>query len=917
MRGLSDSLQAPRQYSDYEFSSASEWESDMENERARSPSPVDHQDEDARHAMPESSTQLSSSFYVSTAARIMENLKKTVKDDGSWKKALKHKSGVMVYIRQSADPSDKIAIFKGDGIIRGYTPQSIFHVIGIRKLWDESFVEGCLLENLNDTTSITYEVIKPPSSSKPSDLCLVEKIECTSDGVIYFACASVDHPKKPKSSSKNRSNLKTTPPCTKVTYVIQEGNRGWIQGFTKKSMARKPLAIASVDKYLQEKADRMFPQNQISRSASTGAQNSGTRRPSLMDNNRAASQPLPIRTTSLGLPSISPPSLTQPRNQASNYFPHNQSSDSISTASSILRNSNSSTPNTSVASSPSLKRRIRFADHTDTQDMSSNSVPTLPPNDTISSILVKRNKSTDSVQSQNLYPSHRHLEAKHKCLSMLKLLSSNHISDWTSVGGQSSKVYLKTIEGFAMPLLRTERIVTTGWTVEQLCTVVQNFEARKIWDSEFVEGRLVERFSQKDYLVHTKLRLDEAGQTVDFALLSLIDSEPASGIVYHVYTSVEDRMIPPKDDCTRGHVFVEGWVFEPSFDKMGRTRSVSVTFISHMDFRQPSLQKESIQKHLVQRAEKIFHIEQFLQTRGCPPYIRRVAGKVSKETFHSGNKSYGVAFIVKHQSSLPNEGSNWCTDVRIHASMYPNGFRIHSNPQKGIRIELRSDSAGIRIYSTSPDMDGSVLTINIMPQKEDIGSSRARITCNNVPLLIGSSYHPGTEISRSLSVTSNASSQSTDSQYQDAKADIVSQLEHKSAPASNNQPDSPTRSESSGTVSSRDTPPPSYSNSMIATKSENEENNKIQETEESMPGSLLKSMDDDVFSNIEFQSNIENSGKVDAREERRRGSLASVFSSSEKVLIINDELQFNRQQLVVIILAMAICYYTGKFSCKC
>lgn len=110
----------------------------MENDRARSPSPVDNQDEDARHTMPESSTQLSSSFYVSAAARVMENLKKTVKDDGSWKKALKHKSGVMVYIRQSADPSDKIPIFKGDGIIRGYTPQSVFHVIGIRKLWDES-----------------------------------------------------------------------------------------------------------------------------------------------------------------------------------------------------------------------------------------------------------------------------------------------------------------------------------------------------------------------------------------------------------------------------------------------------------------------------------------------------------------------------------------------------------------------------------------------------------------------------------------------------------------------------------------------------------------------------------------------------------------------------------------------------------
>lgn len=188
--------------------------------------------------------------------------------------------------------------------------------------------------------------------------------------------------------------------------------------------------------------------------------------------------------TSCRLPSISSPSLTQPKHQASNYFPHNQSSDSISTASSILRNSNTSTPNTSVSSSPSIKRRIRFADHNEAHDISSNSVPTLSPNDTISSILVKRNKSTDSIQSQNLYPSHRHLEAKHKCLSMLKLLSSNHIGDWTSVGGQSTKVYLKTIDGFAMPLLRTERIVTTGWTVEQLCTVVQNFEARKICEYE-------------------------------------------------------------------------------------------------------------------------------------------------------------------------------------------------------------------------------------------------------------------------------------------------------------------------------------------------------------------------------------------------------------------------------------------------
>lgn len=447
----------------------------------------------------------------------------------------------------------------------------------------------------------------------------------------------------------------------------------------------------------------------------------------------------------------------------------------------------------------------------------------------------------------------------------------------------------------------------------------------------------------------------EAGQIVDFALLSLIDSEPASGAVYHVYTSVEDRLIPKKDDCIRGQVFVEGWVFEPSFDKFGRTRSVSVTYISHMDFRQPSLQKESIQKHLIQRAEKIYQVESFLQQRGCPPYIRRVAGKVSKETFDPSSKNYGVAFIVKYQSSLPNEGPNWCTDIRIHASMYPDGFRIHSNPQKGIRIELRPDSAGIRIYSTSPDMDGSVLTISIMPQKSDIGSVSSQHTCNNAALLIGSSYDPDVERIRSLSVNSNASTQSTDSQYQDAKTDIISPPKHESQIVTNNQPDSPTNSESSGSGCSRDTPPPSYNNSMIINESANEPDNTGNATgnsthlymvrwnysnihlEQSMPGSLIESTIDDPFSNLEFQSAIQNASKSEASNGKRRESLASIFSvscdfpghsyvcqitnvmrqTSERMLIINDELHFNRQQLVVIILAMAICYYTGKFSCKC
>jgi hypothetical protein len=109
----------------------------MEMPDSKTPSRV-YNDEDARHTMPATNAQISSSYYLSVADRAMHSLKTIVKDDGYWKKALKHKSGVMVYIRPSADPADKAPIFKGEGIIKGYSPQTIFHVIGMRKLWDET-----------------------------------------------------------------------------------------------------------------------------------------------------------------------------------------------------------------------------------------------------------------------------------------------------------------------------------------------------------------------------------------------------------------------------------------------------------------------------------------------------------------------------------------------------------------------------------------------------------------------------------------------------------------------------------------------------------------------------------------------------------------------------------------------------------
>lgn len=78
----------------------------------------------------------SSTYHIHQADNALLTLKHVVAEDG-WKKALKHKSGVMVHMKSGVHKGDKTPIFKGEAIIQGFSPQAIFYVIGMRKLWDE------------------------------------------------------------------------------------------------------------------------------------------------------------------------------------------------------------------------------------------------------------------------------------------------------------------------------------------------------------------------------------------------------------------------------------------------------------------------------------------------------------------------------------------------------------------------------------------------------------------------------------------------------------------------------------------------------------------------------------------------------------------------------------------------------------
>ncbi|CAJ0638064.1 8226_t:CDS:2 [Entrophospora sp. SA101] len=202
------------------------------------------------------------SYHIKKAEDALAKLKLVV-DQPGWQKLLTHKSGMAVYAKADMSKDDKVPIFRGEHIIKGFTPQSIFAVIGTRKLWDDWYEEGSLVANLNETTSLTYMVIQALAGSKARDLSLVEKIECAYEGKIYFVSTSINTPKIPHIANRIRARLllngwileplSYNPPVTKVNYILQTNVKGWIPSvLAKKYLSRRPLVIHTIETYLRK-----------------------------------------------------------------------------------------------------------------------------------------------------------------------------------------------------------------------------------------------------------------------------------------------------------------------------------------------------------------------------------------------------------------------------------------------------------------------------------------------------------------------------------------------------------------------------------------------------------------------------------------------------------------------------------------
>ncbi|PKC66456.1 Bet v1-like protein [Rhizophagus irregularis] len=618
-------------------------------------------------------------YHIQQAETALQNIKSLVKESG-WKKISHHKSGVLVQSK-SGSSNDKLPIFMGEHIIDGFTPQSIFAVIGMRKLWDEWYEEGNLIENLDETTSLTYMVMQALAGSKPRDLSLVEKIECTQSGSIYFVSTSVETPKVPCVSNKIRAHivlngwvlepLSYDPPRTKATYVLQIKVKGWVPSILSKTyLAKRPLVLYTIEQYLRKNGP---PQMVISSpTESTFSDISVNKTNTIQSNNASLKYPRKKMSISYlngrnSSTSTSPTSPTSPASPASSIFPTSPTSP-IGTTREIQ---NDSTP------SPASLTQLHSA-----------------------TINLSRPKSPTKMTQ------HRHTESVQKAFEMFK--SHLPMDDWNLYSEDKGlKIYMKEFVGKSTPIMRGDGVISGGFTTYDILSVIKNLDMRKLWDDRYDEGAIYEMFSLHERLARTSMKGTFPIRQVngrDMSVCEMLDHEEDTGILQFVSTSVVDQLIPESKKIVRANLDFAGWRLKPHFDSEGNTTSVDTTYIVDVDVKLDTI-PSSIRKTLsVQIPMIVSKLDELMQKMGFPPYIVNSTTKVIKEEFNIKNHQYDLSLIA--------EGSG-VTEFKISRLMYPNGLDISTIPEN-CKVELLSESSET-IRVTLPqrvDLDNLMITIS-------------------------------------------------------------------------------------------------------------------------------------------------------------------------------------------------------------
>lgn len=659
--------------------------------------------------------QTSNSYNIKKAEDAMQALKKIVKGDG-WQQVIRHKSGVVVCLK-NADSTEKIPVFKGEGIIKGHSPQAVFAVIGMRKLWDDWYEEGNLVENLNDTTSLTYMVMKGLTGSKPRDLSLVEKIECLPTGTICFVSTSVETPKVPRISSKVRAVLKlngwileplaTDPPSTKVVYILQTDVRGWVPGLVaKKYLARRPLVINAINNYLQKNDPPA-----VIISATPPSSHPPSRKPSKAQLRSArsfrsdGSRSIRRRSISNQLPEIAREIKGSFDINTPNPMISETDMDSVDiltdmTASLLTKPLSSPIP----SPPPSLKSPSINASFNDVSSKTPSN-PTKP--NAVADTKVADTKVADTKVADAAVVNHRHIDKIQAALAAFKKQVDDK-SGWQLYSeSKGVKTYMKDIPGKSMPMMRGEHTFKGHqWTADDVLAVINSLDFRTLWDDRYEEGEVIERLGTNDMLLRTSMKGSFLVSGRDLAVCATVDRDPATGAIWTIGTSVVDSKIPGTRKYVRADLAMAGWYLKPQFDSSGFVTAIDIVYVVGIDIKLDVVPSAILKQLSSQTPMCVGRVCDVIQKYGHPPYILNTTGAATYVKFDIK--------LSKCDLKL-TDMSGGTVELRLCRKIYASGFDVSIKPEV----------ATIEVLPNNPD----VVRITI-PAKPDYKDISIKVTKN-------------------------------------------------------------------------------------------------------------------------------------------------------------------------------------------
>ncbi|KAF0397937.1 Bet v1-like protein [Gigaspora margarita] len=643
--------------------------------------------------------KVTAQHYVEKAKLSLIDLKIVVKELG-WRKIIKDKNAV-VYSKRGSARNRGLPIFMGQCEIRGFNPLSIFTVIGRRRLWDDWFEEGNVIENLDDTTSLTYMAMQGISGSRARDLSLLEKVEWSSNGTIYFVSSSINTEKIPHVPGKIRSFLSlsgwilepisSNPLRTKVTYIVQIHVKGWIPAVVaKKYLSRRPLVINKINNYLQRHG---APELSLPPTPSISTHTSVFIDRNELNNNNERLPATPVVPDDKF-------DVSEDNHEKENYkFNHDQSP---------------------LASSSEYSPEHGYKDFTiPSTHQSISSSENIPK-------LLQEPKSEPSilkepiVKKEKKEKSHHHQDAASEAIEMLKSLARDQYSWVLYSESKGVKVYQKDNPGKSVPYMRGDITIYGNFLPEDICQYAVSLDARKLWDDRYEEGTTVERYSFTEVLTRSAMKGTFPISGRDFAMICTVDRDP-DGTIWCAATSIIDPKIPENKKYVRADLILAGWELRPVYDSAGNRSAIEVKYIVDIDIKLDSVPSRILKSISMQTPMCVAKIDELLKTIGFPPYIRYTTGEIIHEEFNVDNFRYDLI--------LSNNGEGF-TEIRTSDQMYPNGFNISIQPTD-VKADLHPNDKGVFCITVPASINAKELSISITRNT----SYGIQITYNGIKLL--------------------------------------------------------------------------------------------------------------------------------------------------------------------------------------